>query len=75
MKRYNSSRSRGMRPHLGGKYVTYEDASESVQSAISSIMPAFEFILAHEDDIENDINDFGHLKSVLALVKSGTKTH
>lgn len=75
MNRYNLSRSGRIKKHHGGKYVTYEDANGAVQSTIDSIMPAFEFILAHADDIENDINDFGHLKSVLAMVKESSKTH
>lgn len=75
MNRYNPSRSGRMNKHLAGKYVTFNDAAEALKLALDSIGPALEFIQAHAEDIENDINDFGDLKPVLDMVTGINKTH
>lgn len=75
MNRYNPSRSGRMNKHLAGKYVTFDDAAGAVELAVKSIESALEFIQAHADDIENDINDFGGLKPVLDMVTGINKTH
>ncbi len=75
MDRYNPSRSGRMNKHLAGKYVTFDDAAGAVELAIKSIEQVLEFVKAHEEDIENDINDFGELKPMLDMVNGTNKSH
>jgi len=69
MKRFKPSNSLVMKERLDGKYVLFQEAAEAVELVIQSMEPVLKWVIAHEDDIENDINDFGELKPVLDILK------
>ena len=63
MKRFKSKTSFGMKEDSNGKYVLFDDAAEVLRVAI-------DYAIAHKDDIENGVDDFGELKPLLEMVKS-----
>jgi len=69
VKRFKPSNSLVMKERLDGKYVLFQEAAEAVELVIQSMEPVLKWVMAHEEDIENDINDFGELKPVLDMLK------
>ncbi len=68
MRRFKPKRVLDIQQDPEGPFVLYADAIEAMQAGLS-------FALAHREDIDADINDFGVLKPLLDMVRAGGKTH
>jgi len=68
MKRYKTKTVFDIQEDDEGAFVLYSDAIESMQAGLM-------FAMAHQEDIEADINDFGVLKPLLDMVRAGDKAH
>ena len=73
MKRYNIPNGVMTSEHKHGVFTTYADTKEVVELAMDKTKAAFVFALAHQDDIDNDVADYGLLKDILEIARAAVE--
>ena len=68
MKRYRIPAIFNPQEDKDGEFVLFLDACEAMQTAIM-------FAARHQEDIENDVGDFGDLKPLLAMIPKSHPPH
>ncbi len=68
MKRYRGKSVLDISEHKDGEFVLYADVLECMEVMIM-------YTLRYKDEIDDEVDDFGHLKPILDMIRGQGKAH